>query len=132
MSTQPVKGTTKLQGGKVIKGDLYAKIDETASTAKETSSVKQGFSRIRDIRDTGMGLEITLNKTKDDNREAISMSYEDACKRLFAMKKMAPLLNLEDAKSFCEIIELLEARLDEVAIKHKSIVTKDGFVSLVK
>ena len=130
MSTE--KGTTKKQGKKIIKGSLYAAIDETPSVAKETSSVKQGFSRIRDIKDMGTGLLITLNKTKDDDREAISLSYEEACKRLFAMKKMAPLLNLEDAKSFCEILELLEARLDEVAIKHKSIVTKDGFVSLVK
>ena len=125
-----IKGSIKRMGGKLVKSKLFASIDETASVAKETSSQKQSFSRIRDIQDVGGAIKITLNKTNDDDRDAVVMTYKEACKRLCSMRKMAPMVNLQDAKAFVEILELLEARLNEVALKHKSIITENGFVKL--
>ena len=125
------KGTIKRQGGKFVKGKLFAQVDETASVAKETSSAKQSFNRIRDIQDMGGAIKITLNKITGDDRDSVVMPYAEACKRLATMKKMAPIVNLQDAKAFVEILELLEARLQEVAIKHGSIVGEKGFVKLV-
>ena len=125
------RGTTRFKAGKLVKGELFAKIDETESVAKESSSEKQSFSRIKDIKDLGGVIQIELYKTPIDDRDSVTMTYAEACKRLFSMKKMAPMVNLQDAKSFVEILELLEARLNEVALTHKSVVTENGFVSLV-
>lgn len=124
-------GTIRKQGGKFIKGKLFATVDETTSVAKETSSTKQSFNRIKDIKDVGGAIQILLYKTKEDDRDAVVMPYDEACKRLATMRKMAPIVNLQDAKAFVEILELLEARLNEVALNHKSIVTASGFVKIV-
>lgn len=124
------RGTTKKIGGKIIKGDLYKKIDETSSVAKETGSEKQSFRRIRDIVDNGLGLTITITPVEGDTRTEVHLSYNEAAYRLFAMKKMAPIVNLNDAKAFTEILELLQARLEEIAMKKGCILGEKGFIKL--
>ena len=124
------RGTTKRIGKQVVKGELYKKIDETPSVAKETGSEKQSFRRIRDIIDNGLGLTILIHPCPEDPRTEVHLSYKEAAYRLFAMKKMAPIINLKDAKAFTEILELLQARLEEIAIKHGCILGEEGFIKL--
>lgn len=123
------KATQKING-KVVKDSFFEKMESNESIARTTSSVKQGFSRIRDIIDCGEFLKIMLVPTADDPSQERTLSYGQAFGRLNAMRRMAPIVNLEDAKAFFEVITLLEARLQEAANKRGFMLTDKGFIKL--
>ncbi len=79
---------------------------------KDSTEVKQSFSRIKDIFiDEKFGLicvEVTYSK------EPIIMRIEEAIKKYHAAVKMAPRIDFEDAKQFQDIMEVFREKIKEV------------------
>lgn len=88
-------------------------ISDTPSTARETGTVAQSFSRILGFEATDVGIRVLLRPLLDDPRTEIIWTFQETLARIVNMKKLLKIVPFEDPKATAEMVVMLERRLLE-------------------